>query len=159
MIAGVSIRPLAWHADDRGNLVELYRESWDALESWDAIGVAQVYLTETHPGVVKAWHHHEKQMDRFVCVYGSVRLVLYDARPDSDTRGNLVEIVLSMERNARSVNIPPGVVHGWKCISNITAGVVNCVTHEWDGTDEFRRRPADGPADGVDYDWHRRVDS
>ena len=151
-IEGALIRQLKWREDERGALIELYRDSWNTGR------VAQVYLTETRPGVVKAWHHHKIQTDRFICVYGTVKLVLYDAREDSYTNDEIVEIVLSPSRNPCMVVIPPGVVHGWKCISKDTAGVVNCVSREYDGTDEYRRGPSTGPAEYYDYDWNKRCD-
>ena len=157
-IDGVGLRPGRWNEDDRGALREIWRASWPGVGRLDGGEVRQVYLSETRPGVVKAWHAHRLQTDRFSVVYGTVRLVLYDARPSSGTRGALVEIVLSATRNPATVTIPPGVVHGWMCVGPEVSGVLNCVDREYDGTDEYRRSASEGPADGVPYEWRRRVD-
>ena len=156
-IDGVGFRPSLWHEDDRGALREIWRETWPGVGRLDHGEVRQVYLSETRPGVVKAWHAHRLQTDRFSVVYGTVRLVLYDARPSSGTRGVLLEFVLSA-RSPATVTIPPGVVHGWICLGDEVSGVLNAVDREYDGTDEDRRPAHGGPADGVPYEWRRRVD-
>lgn len=157
-IEGVTVRDLRWIPDARGSILECYRESWGVHD-----GCRQVYLSETLPGTVKAFHSHRRQTDVFVCVSGRILLVLFDARSDSlpgvysSTRGALAEYVLSPDRGPRAVSIPPGVVHGWKAISLTPAIVLNAVSREYDGTDEYRR-PADSPAEGAFYDWHGRRD-
>jgi dTDP-4-dehydrorhamnose 3,5-epimerase len=186
-IAGVFVRDLRWIADDRGALTELYRDSWEvppcgmdearlvaggilaAIGSHDGphlystienVGRArEVYLTETREGLVKAWHFHRCQTDRFTAVRGTLRVVLYDDRANSPTRGGWHEVVLDPDRAHRQLLIPPGVVHGWKNIGQGTAAILNCVTDEWNNwNDEFRRGPHDGPAEGVPFDWHARAD-
>lgn len=170
-IAGAFLRDLRWIADDRGALSELYRDSWEPPGTFDfgsavptfsrvanAGRARQVYLTETRPGVVKAWHFHREQTDRFVPVRGTLRVVLYDARELSPTRGGWFEVVLDPDRAHRMLVIPPGVVHGWKNVGTETASIMNCVTTEWTGSDEFRRGADEGPVEGVPYDWHARRD-
>ena len=104
MIEGVRRYSHEWHEDDRGSLRELWRSSWADGE------VRQVYVTETRPGVVKAWHYHGKQTDRFVVLVGVVRLVLYDGREDSPTYGEIEEYVLSPDRSPCTVTIPPASI-------------------------------------------------
>jgi dTDP-4-dehydrorhamnose 3,5-epimerase len=151
-IDGVEVRPLTWRPDARGAILECWRESWGVHD-----GCRQVYLSETLPGVVKAFHSHRIQTDHFVCIAGRVLLVLFDDREGSPTRYVLEEHVLSPDRGPKAVSIPPGVLHGWKAISETPAIVLNAVSREYDGTDEYRR-PADSPADGMTYDWHGRRD-
>jgi dTDP-4-dehydrorhamnose 3,5-epimerase len=151
-IEGVHVRDLRWIPDARGSILECWRESWGVHD-----GCRQVYLSETLPGTCKAFHSHRIQTDVFLCAAGRVLLVLFDEREGSATRGVLAEYVLSPDRGPRAVSIPPGVVHGWKAISEAPAIVLNAVSREYDGTDEYRR-PADSPCDGGFYEWHGRRD-
>ncbi len=75
MIDGVTVTPRKPIPDERGRLMELFRSDEDDFETF-----GQVYLTTAYPGVVKAWHYHKKQTDNFVCVAGTMKVVLYDAR-------------------------------------------------------------------------------
>lgn len=151
-IEGVNVRELRWIPDGRGSILECFRESWGVHD-----GCRQVYLSETLPGVVKAFHSHRVQTDVFTCIVGRVLLVLVDVRVGSPTYGTLAEYALAADRGPRAVSIPPGVVHGWKAISETPAIVLNAVSREYDGTDEYRR-PADSPGEGLSYDWHGRRD-
>lgn len=148
--------PLKWHTDPRGALIELWRGSWE-YNNTDDSGVGQAYVSTTLPGVVKGWHCHLKQTDRFFCVRGKIMLVTWDAREAFMNDGPLFTFetkVLEATRSPETVCIPPGVVHGWKALGNEEAWVLNLVSHEYDGTDEWR---AD-PHSHEEYNWNRSVD-
>ncbi len=68
------------------------------------------------PGVIKAWHFHKIQTDYFCCIAGRARLVLYDPREGSPTRGAVMEFLLGPD-NLSLVVIPPEVYHGFQCVS------------------------------------------
>jgi len=76
----------------------------------------QLYMTTTLPGVVKGWHLHHVQFDNIVCVKGMIKLVLYDGRADSPTKGRIDEFFMG-DHNPLLVRVPPEVQHGWKCVS------------------------------------------
>ena len=75
-IDGVKTKPLRLIPDERGCLMEILRA--DERELFTKFG--QVYVSATYPGVVKAWHYHQQQIDNFACVAGMVKLVLVDTR-------------------------------------------------------------------------------
>ena len=148
-IDGAIIQRLRVIPDERGRLMEIMRCD-DAF--FDGFG--QVYLSTIYPGVVKAWHYHAIQVDRFTCVRGMVKAVLYDDRENSPTRGCLNEICLG-EHNPCLVVIPAGVYHGWKCISDYEAYVINVPSEPYNRTDpdEYRVDPHGGT---IPYDWSRK---
>ena len=111
-IHGVRTKPLRLIPDERGWLMEILRA--DDAELFTKFG--QVYVSATYPGVVKAWHYHQKQIDHFACVAGMVKLVLVDTRPDSPTNGAINEFFVGTQ-NPLLVQVPHLVYHGWKCIS------------------------------------------
>ena len=119
-IHGVKTKPLRLIPDERGWLMEILRV--DENELFTKFG--QVYLSATYPGVVKAWHYHQRQIDNFACVAGMVKLVLVDTRDGSPTKGVVNEFFLGTQ-NPTLVQVPNLVYHGWKCIGPEPSLVVN----------------------------------
>jgi dTDP-4-dehydrorhamnose 3,5-epimerase len=146
MINGVRVQNLRVIPDERGRLMEILRRDDPLFESF-----GQVYLTTTYPGVIKAWHFHKFQNDNITVVKGMLKLVLYDDRENSPTKGELNEFFLG-EHNPILVHVPKYVYHGWKCISIEEALVVNCVTEPYDykNPDEYRL-PYN--TEQIPYDW------
>jgi len=149
MIKGVKTKKLKVIPDERGRLMEVLRSDDDLF-----IRFGQAYVTTAYPGAVKAWHYHKKQYDSFACVAGMMKVVLYDAREDSPTKGEVNEFFIGVH-NQILVQIPPGVMHGFKCTSENEAVVLNCPTelYNYDEPDEFRV-PAHSPE--IPYDWSRK---
>jgi dTDP-4-dehydrorhamnose 3,5-epimerase len=145
-IDGVWEKRLTVIPDERGRLMEILRSDDEGFRAF-----GQVYISTTYPGVVKAWHLHKVQDDNFCCVKGMVKLVLYDGRGDSPTRGTVAEYFLG-DHNPMLVRVPPGVHHGWKCISAEESIVVNVPSEPYrrDAPDEYRS-PWDSP--DIPYSW------
>jgi len=146
MIEGVVVKQLKPLVDERGWLMEILRKDWDIFEKF-----GQVYITAAYPNVVKAWHMHKKQTDHLVCIAGTVKLVLYDDREESKTKGEINEFVIG-EQNHVLVKVPPEVWHGFKVISQKEALVLNTPTELYDykAPDEHRLPP---DTDKIPYDW------
>ena len=149
MIDGVKIKKLKVIPDDRGRLMEIFRADDDFFEKF-----GQVYMSTTYPGVVKAWHKHEKQADNMACVAGMVKVVLRDARKGSPTFEEINEFFMGVH-NPILIHIPSGIWHGWRCISLEESFVVNAPTEMYDykKPDEQRLDPLKG---GIPYDWSRK---
>jgi dTDP-4-dehydrorhamnose 3,5-epimerase len=149
MIDGVIVTPRKPIADERGRLMECFRSDEPDFEQF-----GQVYVTTAYPGVVKAWHYHKKQTDNFICVHGMLKVVLYDSRENSPTRGEVNEFFMGLHHPIR-LRIPRGVLHGFKCISEQEAVLINVPTecYNYKQPDEFRM-PANDPS--VPYDWARK---
>ncbi len=148
MIEGVKVKKLKIIPDDRGRLMEILRSDDDIFQEF-----GQVYMTTAFPGVVKAWHYHKKQTDNFTCISGEMRLGLYDAREGSPTFGQAEEYEISLE-DPCLVQIPAEVYHGFKCISDSEAIVINTVTKPYDPNepDEYRVDPYDND---IPFDWKK----
>jgi dTDP-4-dehydrorhamnose 3,5-epimerase len=145
MIDGVATKRLKVIPDERGHLMECLRNDDELF-----IKFGQMYMTTTLPGVVKGWHLHRLQWDNVVCVKGVIKLVLYDARDDSPSHGRLDEFFIG-EHNPMLVRIPPGLYHGWKCVSTEEAYIVNAPTevYVYDKPDQ-EELPQDSPL--IPYD-------
>jgi dTDP-4-dehydrorhamnose 3,5-epimerase len=146
MIHDVTTKKLRLIPDERGRLMEILRK-----DDPHYLPIAQVYMTTNYPGVVKAWHYHKKQSDQMTCVKGMVKVVLYDARENSPTKGEINEFFVG-EHNPMLIRIPPGVLHGWKCISEGESVVVNAPDQLYDYQDPDENRVAwDDPS--IPYNW------
>jgi len=147
MIDGVVVKSLKPIPDERGRVMEMYRSDDPFFR---AFGYA--YLTTAYPGVVKGWHHHRKQTDHFVVVRGMMKVVLYDDREGSPTRGEVNEYFMG-EHNPILLGIPPGVTHGFKCMSGEEAMVINFPDRLYDPGDEYRTDPHEN---SIPYRWERK---
>jgi len=149
MIDGVKTKKLKAIPDDRGRVMEILRADDDFFEKF-----GQVYMTTTYPGVVKAWHMHKNQTDNVACIQGMIKLALYDSREDSPTYKEVNEFFLGIH-SPMLVQIPPGVFHGWMCISEEEAIVINVPTevYDYENPDEQRLDPYQND---IPYDWKRK---
>jgi len=149
MIQDVKIKRLKVIPDERGRLMEMLRADDDIFMKF-----GQVYMTTAYPRVVKAWHYHKKQWDHFVVVKGMMKVVLYDGREGSSTYKEINEFFLG-DHHPILLQIPPLVYHGFKCISETEAIVVNIPTeaYRYEEPDEYRMDPH---SKEIPYDWARK---
>jgi dTDP-4-dehydrorhamnose 3,5-epimerase len=146
MIDGVKLKDLKVFPDDRGMLMEMWRS-----DDPDFHAFGQVYVTTAFPGVVKAWHHHERQTDHWVCVAGLAKVGLWDGRKGSPTFGETGTVYLGIE-NPKLLIIPPGVEHGFTPCGPETCAILNIPDRlfDYEDPDEYRL-PFDDASIG--YDW------
>lgn len=145
-IEGVLVEPLVPHVDERGYLMELLRCDAPYFQKF-----GQAYVALNYPGVIRAWHWHEKQTDYWVVVKGTIKAVLYDRRPESPTYGVINEFFLG-EHQPMLLIIPPQVAHGYKTVGVEPSLLINFPTEPYrrEHPDEFRL-PYDTPE--IPYDW------
>jgi dTDP-4-dehydrorhamnose 3,5-epimerase len=144
MIEGVAIHPLKKIPDERGSVMHVLRND---DPHFDRFG--EIYFSCVHPGAVKAWHIHSRMTLNYAVVNGMIKLVLYDDRQGSPTRGELMELFVG-DQNYSLVQVPPLVWNGFKGVGTQTAIVANCATHPHD-PDEIQR--LDPSSDKIPYDW------
>jgi len=149
MIDGVKVKKLKVIPDGRGRLMEILRRDDELFQKF-----GQVYMTTTYPGVVKAWHKHEKQADNIVCVAGMIRMALYDGRPGSPTFQEINEFYLGVH-NPTLVQVPPGILHGWTGVSLEEAVIINIPTEPYDREHPDEQR-LDPHKNNIPYDWKRK---
>ena len=149
MIDGVKIIKLRVIPDDRGRLMEILRRDDGLFQKF-----GQVYMTTTYPGVVKAWHKHEKQTDNIACVAGMIKMALYDGRPGSPTQKEVNEFHLGVH-NPVLVQVPAGIYHGWMGMSLEEAIIITIPTEPYnrEQPDEQRLDPHNND---IPYVWKRK---
>jgi dTDP-4-dehydrorhamnose 3,5-epimerase len=109
----------------------------------------EIYFTSVYSGIVKGWHKHTEMTLNYACVFGRVKVVVYDDRPGSATAGNLLEVFLGPD-DYSLVSIGPGIWSGFKGMSEPYAIVANCCTHPHDPSRTTRVDPFDND---IPYDW------
>lgn len=144
MIDGVIVTPLRQFFDERGRVMHMLREDSPVFTRF-----GEVYFSCTHPGAIKAWHRHKRMTLNYTVVYGEIKCVLFDDRPDSPTRGQVQELFVSPE-NYCLVTIPPLIWNGFKGIGDKSAIVANCSTLPHDPDEIERKSPFDA---SIPYDW------
>ncbi len=119
MIKDVIIKKLGKFSDERGWLAEIFRN--DEIKYQPVMA----YVSVTQPGVARGPHEHKFQSDFFIFAGpGIFKLYLWDNRKERKTFGQK-EILEAGENNPVAVLVPPGVVHGYKCISTEPAYSIN----------------------------------
>jgi dTDP-4-dehydrorhamnose 3,5-epimerase len=105
--SGVQLLPLQTHGDERGNLTEIFRETWPT-------GICPVQWTaqRSYGGVLRGVHVHIQHVDYVVVLAGQVTVGLKDLRRRSPTEGMSCLLLLSGDK-MMSLCIPIGVAHGF----------------------------------------------
>lgn len=143
-IDGVLVTPLARIADERGTILHMLR-----ADAPHFLGFGEIYFSAVYPGVIKGWHIHRAMTLNYAVPVGRIKLVLYDDRPDSPTRGVLEEHFVG-DDNYVLVTVPPMVWNGFKGIGTGMAVVANCATLPHDPSEIDRMDPFDP---SIPYEW------
>jgi len=144
MIEGVVVNPLRRIADERGCIMHMLKHNDPVFESF-----GEIYFSCVYPGVIKGWHMHHRMTLNYAVPVGMIKLVLFDDRESSTTRGELQELFIG-EQDYCLVKVPPNVWNGFKGIGTRMNLVANCATlphdpHEIERLDPFSER--------IPYDW------
>jgi dTDP-4-dehydrorhamnose 3,5-epimerase len=144
MIEGVEIFPLRRIQDERGMVMHMLKASDPHFQKF-----GEIYFSIIYPGAIKAWHLHSRMTINYAVVSGTIKLVVFDQRPDSKTSGQLQEIFVG-QSNYNLVRVPPGVVNGFKAVGGEKAIVANCADIPHDPTEITRIDPF---TPDIPYDW------
>lgn len=144
MIDGVKIVPLRTILDERGIVRHMIRCTDSHFSTF-----GEIYFSVIFPNAIKAWHVHKKMELNYAVISGNIKLVLYDARDDSSTKGKIQEIFMGVD-NYILVKVPPFVINGFKAVGNQNAIIANCATIPHDPDEIERLDPFDS---AIGYDW------
>jgi dTDP-4-dehydrorhamnose 3,5-epimerase len=143
----VQVTPLRRIPDERGAVFHMLREDSPVFERF-----GEIYFSSVYPGVVKGWHLHSRMTLNYAVPVGMIKLVCYDDRADSPTRGAVQELHIG-ELNYALVTVPAGVWNGFKGEGSEPALVANCATIPHDPEEIERADPFDND---IPYDWALR---
>ena len=144
MVEGVQIVPLLQIPDERGKVMRMLRHTDPQFREF-----GEVYFSVVLPGAIKGWHLHRRMTINYAVPYGRIKLVLYDSRSDSPTKGELMELFIG-EQNYCLVQIPPGITNGYKAYGDKMAILANCATMPHDRNELIYIDPFNND---IPYDW------
>ena len=145
-IFGVLVTPLRIIKDDRGQVMHMLRADAPHFKRF-----GEVYFSCLAAGVTKGWKVHVRAEGNLAVPHGRARFVLYDAREESPTYGEFMDVTMASEGTAyRLLTIPPGVALAWRNLGTDMAIVANCAT-EAHAPEESRVLPLDTYA----YEWEK----
>lgn len=141
LIDGVACREVRNIVTANGVTTELYRSDWGFVDGT----VEQAIHVALRGGAISAWHQHRERWDYLFVVTGHLRVVLFDPREGSSTRGQVDVFHLSPQRPMLTA-VPPFVWHGVQNLSTGSSSFVNFFDkpYDYDDPDEWRL-PADAP--------------
>lgn len=144
-IDGVAVQALREIADERGAVLHMMRVDSPLFSSF-----GEVYCSLTLPGAVKAWKRHRLQTQHFAVPIGRLRVVLFDPREDSPTKGAIEQHILGRPDHYSLLRIPAGIWYGFQAIGGQKALVVNMTDIPHDPAESERVDPHKGP---IEFDW------
>ncbi|MCJ7445751.1 MAG: dTDP-4-dehydrorhamnose 3,5-epimerase family protein [Methanotrichaceae archaeon] len=138
MLPGIVVHPLKRIYDERGSFTEVMRRDWMDVFPEE---IMQSNMSISYPGIVRAWHKHEKgQVDCFFVIGGSLKICAYD-----DVSGEFDEIVSVVEW-PQIVRIPGQYWHGFKVIGGEPVTLVYFTNRLYDHKEPDEvRNPWDDP--------------
>jgi dTDP-4-dehydrorhamnose 3,5-epimerase len=147
MIDGVKVVPLRQISDERGKIMHMLKATDPHF-----IAFGEIYFSCAWPGTIKAWHIHKTMTLNNAVIVGRAKLVLYDNRVGSPTKGEIAELFIG-EDNYCLVQIPPGIVNGYKAYGDRMVIMANCATEPHDPNEIVHVDPF---SKDIPYDWALR---
>ena len=144
-IEGVIIQPLKQIADKCGPVLHMLKNDSRLFKQF-----GEVYFSEIHSGLVKAWKRHKKQSQNLVVPLGKIWLVIFDDRPNSNTHRKIAQYKLGRPKDYRLIHIPPMLWYGFQGIGDQTSMIANCTDLSHD-PEEMESLSAD--TSQIPYQW------
>jgi dTDP-4-dehydrorhamnose 3,5-epimerase len=146
LIQGVVTKKLVRHCDDRGFFMEILRDDDELLSRF-----GQASLSMSYPGVIKAFHYHERQDDLWFFPSGNAQVVLHDLREDSPTKGE-TNVFYMGDTNPMLLVIPKGVAHGYRVLGLSPVIITYFTTESYDPKNpDEKRLEWNDPT--INFDW------
>ena len=121
-IEGIKITPLKIISDNRGSVMHMLRSDSDVFQKF-----GEIYFSTIFKDSIKAWHLHKEATLNYACIFGKVKLVLFDDRTESTTYGLYQELYLSLDSYSL-ITIPPNIWNGFKGLNDNHSIIANCLT-------------------------------
>ena len=143
-IYDVKITPLKIIPDERGKVMHMLRNDDLIFKKF-----GEIYFSTIYQDKIKAWHLHKESTLNYACIKGRVKLVLYDDRDKSPSKGVIQEIILSPE-NYSLVSIPNNIWNGFKGLHKEESVIANCLTEPHNEKEMVRKDPF---TKSINYKW------
>jgi len=143
-IHDVKITSLRIIPDDRGKVMHMLRSDDKIFKKF-----GEIYFSTIFHNKIKAWHLHKEATLNYVCIKGKAKLVLFDDRKNSQSKGAIQEIIMSPE-NYSLVSIPNNIWNGFKGLDKEESIIANCLTIAHNEKEMVRIDPF---SKTINYNW------
>lgn len=144
---GVVISPLKKIPDVRGTIMHGVRN--DTLLN----PFGEIYFKKLYHGIINGWHVHETLQLNYLCIEGTLKLVLYDLRSTSATFKQFQELYFG-DDNYVLVHIPPGIANATTSLTFPHSIFCNVASEPHNPKHTHRR--IDPLSNEIPYDWNRK---
>tara|TARA_Y100000294_G_C8545867_1_gene333108 strand:- start:1343 stop:1780 length:438 start_codon:yes stop_codon:yes gene_type:complete len=144
MIKGITITKLKQIEDQRGKVMHMLRSDDEVFKNF-----GEIYFSTIFHNKIKAWHLHKESTLNYACIKGKVKLVLFDDRNDSSSKGIIQEIIMSPE-NYCLVTIPRNIWNGFQGLDKEESIIANCLDVPHNEKEMVRIDPFD---QSINYKW------
>ena len=152
-IDGVWLAESPVWSDDRGFFREWFKSADVKIATGRDFGIEQANISLSSAGTLRGIHYSiapRGQAKWITCVACSIRDVIFDIRPDSQTFGKWIEVILTGD-SGQAVFISEGLGHGFVALEDNTA-VAYLLSTPFSPTDEFEINPLD---EEIGINWGR----
>jgi len=146
-IEGIIINKLKKIPDERGTIMHGVRSD-NILNDF-----GEVYFKKLYRGIINGWHIHDSLYLNYICLMGMMKIVLYDVREDSPTKGNIQEVFIG-DDNYCLIHIPPGIANASTVISGDYSLFCNIASEPHNPDIKYRR--VDPFSNEIPYQWDKK---
>ena len=114
-IEGVFLTPLKIIEVPNGNVLHALKQHEDTFQ-----GFGEAYFSTVKKGIAKGWKKHTRMVLNLIVPVGAIKFIIFDGRPESNTYGQIQELILSTESNYQRLTVSPGL---WMAFQGISDGL------------------------------------
>jgi dTDP-4-dehydrorhamnose 3,5-epimerase len=135
--------PARHYTDDRG---------WSLMNQMQGVlrPEGQINFSTQYPGVIKAWHRHQKQTDFWMCLTGHIKVGVH-----READGQSWALVIGEQRPGTLI-IPPPLWHGAATIGAEPAGLLYYVTESYNPAEPDEQRRSFDSVQGFAWETEHR---
>ncbi|EKO3369866.1 dTDP-4-dehydrorhamnose 3,5-epimerase family protein [Vibrio fluvialis] len=142
---GLIIEPLKIINHPKGDILHALKR-----EDHTYLGFGEVYFSLVNFGEIKGWKKHTNMNMNFVVPEGEIKVVAYDDRDESPTKGQFQVVNLSRDKYFR-VFIPAGLWVAFQGLSRNTNLLMNLADIQHDPNES-----TSVPLDSIKFNWEMK---
>jgi dTDP-4-dehydrorhamnose 3,5-epimerase len=144
-ISGLNLTVLNQIKDERGAVFHYLKSDNENFK-----GFGEAYYSKINPEVIKGWKLHKRIYQNFCVPSGAVKIVIFDDRQNSSTKGLIEEVVLNDNNCYWLLSMPPGLWYSFKCISKQYSLLANITNKAYDPLESITLPIINNK---INYDW------
>lgn len=112
IINGVKLTNLKQITDTRGAVFHIMRKDSESFYDF-----GEAYISKVNGSIIKGWKFHSRMKQNFTVIFGKMKIVLFDNRDKSETKGSINEFLLDDLENYFRLTIPENIWYSFKSLN------------------------------------------